>query len=359
MREEKKYLWRASILFFPCLFLFLFVFCAAASAQDIEAKVDACINAYIESGNFSGSVLIAHGEDVLVCKGYGLANIEHGVLNTPHTKFRIGSVTKQFTSMAVIQLQERGLLSTEDFLAKYIPDYPHGDEITIHHLLTHTSGVVNFTSLSDFDEIEILNLSIEETIELFKNKPLDFQPGEKYKYSNSGYVLLGFIIEKVSNKSYADYIKENIFDPLDMKNSGYDSYSKIINNRAAGYISSKNGLVNAGYIDMSIPHGAGALYSTVEDLFRWDRALYTEKLVKNDSLKKIFTPFKNDYGYGWFISERFGRKCVQHGGGIEGFKVNISRYPDSRACIIVLSNFEHAPVSDISQDLAAILFGER
>jgi CubicO group peptidase (beta-lactamase class C family) len=146
---------------------------------------------------------------------------------------------------------------------------------------------------------------------------------------------------------------------LNMKDSGYDSHSAIQKDRAAGYVLGRDGLVNADYIDMSIPHGAGALYSTVEDLYRWDRALYTEKLAKNDSLKKIFTPFKDNYGYGWLIYKKFKRECVGHGGGIEGFKANISRYPESNTCIIVLSNFEHAPVSDISQNLAAILFGER
>jgi CubicO group peptidase (beta-lactamase class C family) len=359
MSEEKNNLWRISLLGFPSILLFLSVFSAAGNAQDIETKVDDYIKAHIKSGNFSGSILIAYGNEMLVCKGYGMANIEHGILNTPKTKFRIGSITKQFTAMAIMQLQQKGFLSTEDPLTKFLPDYPDGDKITIHHLLTHTSGVVNFTSLPELEDFKILKLPVKRTIELFKNKPLDFEPGTSYRYSNSGYILLGYIIENVSKKSYAECLKENIFNPLNMKDSGYDSHSEIQKDRAAGYVLDRDGLVNADYIDMSIPHGAGALYSTVEDLYRWDRALYTEKLVKNDSLKKIFTPFKENYGYGWLISKKFKRECFGHGGGIEGFKANISRYPESNTCIIVLSNFEHAPVSNISQDLAAILFGER
>lgn len=359
MAKVKKNVHRTSVLFIVNTLLFLFLFSALCVAQDIESKVDEYIEAHIKMGNFNGSILIAKGEKVLVCKGYGMANIEHDVLNTPKTKFRLGSVTKQFTAMAIMQLQEKGLLSVNDPLTKFIPDYPNGDKITIHHLLTHTSGIPNITDLPDLQKIKTIRSNVEKTIELFKKRPLEFTPGERYKYSNSGYVLLGYIVEKVSGKSYEDYLKENIFAPLNMRNSGYDHHSTIIKDRAAGYSPGENGLLNAEYIDMSIPHGGGALYSTVEDMHRWDRALYTEKLVKKISLNKMFTPFKNNYGYGWRIAKEFNRKCIRHAGGIEGFKTQISRYIEDNACIIVLSNFVHARVKDISRDLAAILFGEK
>ena len=359
MREANNWFGRTSFLSIIIIFLLLVLLCSLGAAQDIETKVDEYINAHIKLRNFSGSILIAEHGKILISKGFGMANIEHGVLNSPKTKFRLGSVTKQFTAMLIMQMQERGLLSVGDKLAKFIPDYPQGDKITIHHLLTHTSGIFNITDLSELEDIKTLRSPIEKTIELFKNKPLDFPPGEKSKYSNSGYVLLGFIIEKVSGMPYSEHLQENIFDPLGMKDSGYDSHRVIIKNRAAGYAPGENGPENADYIDMSIPHGGGALYSTIEDMYRWDRALYTEKLITQESLDKIFTPFKNNYGYGWRLSKLFGRKCVGHSGGIEGFTARISRYPEENVCIIVLSNFSHARVNDISKDLAAILFREK
>ena len=328
------------------------------TAQYIESKVDEYIGAYLKMERFSGSVLIAKDEEILLKKGYGMANYEHDVPNTPYTKFRLGSITKQFTSMSIMQLQEKGLLNVNDPIKKYITDYPDGEKITIHHLLTHTSGIPNFTSFPNYRETMMLLSPAEKTIERFKDKPLEFMPGEKYKYSNSGYILLGNIIEKVSKKSYEEYLKENIFHPLNMINTGYDHHSPLMRHRASGYSSSSDGLINVPYIDMSIPHGAGALYSTVEDLYIWDRALYTEKLVSKSSLERIFTPFKENYGYGWQITESFNHKHISHGGGINGFRTYISRYVDDDVCIIVLSNFEHSPTQKISNDLAAIVFGE-
>jgi len=344
--------------FFFNALLLLMLFSTFCIAQDLEKKVDEYIEVHIKNGNFSGSILIAQNGEILLSKGYGMANIEQDVPNIAETKFRLGSVTKQFTAMAIMQLQEKGLLTVKDPLTKFIPDYPNGEKITIHHLLTHTSGIPNITDLPELQNIKTLNSLVEKTIEVFKHKPLDFKIGEKYQYSNSGYILLGYIIEKVSGKSYEAYLKENIFDPLDMKDSGYDHHRTILKHRASGYFPGKDGVVNAEYIDMSIPHGGGGLYSTIEDMYRWDRALYTEKLVKKSSLDKMFKPFKNDYGYGWKIEQQLNRKCIRHAGGIEGFAAQISRYPEDNACVIVLSNFQHAPVNDISRDLAAILFGE-
>ncbi|MEA1964396.1 MAG: serine hydrolase [Candidatus Aerophobetes bacterium] len=344
---------------FVSALLLLAVLSAFCAAQDIESKVDEYINGYLKMGSFSGSILIAEGGIILLSKGYGMANYENNVPNISQTKFRLGSVTKQFTAMAIIQLEEKGLLKVNDPLSKYLPDYPNGEEITTHHLLTHTSGIPNFTSFPEYRETIMLPSPVEKTIERFKYKPLEFAPGEKFSYSNSGYLLLGYIIEKVSGKSYEEYLKENIFQPLNMTNTGYDHHSTIIKHRASGYLLGVNGLVNADYIDMFIPYAAGALYSTVEDLYLWDRALYTEKLVSKSSLDKMFTPFKGNYGYGWFIMRAFNRKLITHGGVINGFYAYISRYADDEVCIIVLSNIENAPVDKISIDLAAIVFGEK
>jgi len=350
---------RKMLAFFSFVVFLPFLFFTACATQNLESKVDEYINAHLKLQKFSGSILIAQKGKILLSKGYGMANYELDVPNTPQMKFLLGSITKQFTSMAVMQLQEKGLLSVDDSLKKYIPDYPDGDKITVHHLLTHTSGIPNFTSFPEYTKTMMLASPVEETVERFKNKELEFTPGEKFSYSNSGYILLGYIIEKVSQKPYEAYLKENILQPLNLEDTGYGHYEPILEKRAAGYSWGKDHLVNASYLDMSIPHGAGALYSTVEDLYLWDRALYTEKLVSKNSLDKIFTPFKDNYGYGWGISELFGHKRISHGGGINGFTTDISRYPDDDVCIIVLSNFDHSSTGKISQDLAAIVFGEK
>jgi CubicO group peptidase (beta-lactamase class C family) len=317
------------------------------------------MNAAMRLRWFSGSVLVAKGGKILASKGYGMANYELDVPNGPQTKFRLGSDTKQFTAMAIMQLQEQGKLKAEDPIKKFLPDFPNGETITIHHLLTHTSGIPSFTEFPDYVSTMALPSPVEKTVERFKNKPLEFAPGEKYNYSNSGYILLGYLIEKISGKSYEAFLKENIFDPLQMKDSGYDHSTDVLKNRAAGYELSGGEIYNASYIDMTIPHAGGALYSTVEDLYKWDRALYTEKLVKKSALEKIFTPFKNNYAYGWLIGAFKGHKSISHDGGINGFTTNIARYVNDDACVVVLNNFGTAFTGKISQDLAAILFGEK
>lgn len=333
----------------------------AGEPQDVSRKVDQYLAPYLKMENFSGSILIARKGKVLLKKGYAMANYELGVPNTPQTKFRLGSVTKQFTAMAILQLEERKLLGVNDPLSKYIPDYPRGDKITIHHLLTHTAGVPNFTNFPDYREIMILPHSLEKIIERFKHRPLDFAPGEKFSYSNSGYILLSYIIEKASGKSFASFLAENIFQRLGMKDTGYDHSEALLANRASGYVLTDEGLRNAPYMDMSIPVGGGALYSTIEDLYRWDRALYTEKLVKKETLKRIFTPWKGDegYAYGWGIWKKAGRKMIGHDGGINGFHTHIGRFPEDDACLIILNNIENAPLGRIASDLSAILLGEK
>ena len=328
------------------------------TSESIETKVDQYLNAHLQNRTFMGSVLLARGGRILVSQGYGMANLEHDVPNTPRTKFRLGSITKQFTSLSIMQLQEKGLLSVDDTFEKYIPDFNEAHRFTIHHLLTHTSGVISFTGFPDYRKFMILPLKLDEIIAKFKDRTLEFDPGSQYKYSNSGYILLGYIIEKVTGKTYAEYIQENIFDPLGMEDTGYDSHRTVMKNRAAGYIATKNGYIISDYIDMKIPHAAGALYSTVEDLYTWDRALYTGKLISSASREKMFTPVKSGYGYGWGIGETFGRKRISHNGGINGFVTHIGRYPEEDGCVIVLSNQANARMRDIVNDVTAILFGQ-
>lgn len=338
----------------------------AATDADIAARADAYVSALHTSQRFNGAVLLARGGRVVLKKGYGMANFEWDIPNTPSTKFRLGSITKQFTSMAIMQLEERGLLKVDDSIGRHLADYPKpvADQVTIHHLLTHTSGIPSYTDSPDYRRQMMMPFSPKEMIDRFKDKPLEFEPGAKFKYDNSGYFLLGAIVEKVSGKAYEDYLKENIFTPLEMRNTGYDRSSAVLKNRASGYNLGPNGLQNAPYLDMGQPYAAGSLYSTVEDLLLWDQALYTEKLLKEASLARIFKPWitagnMGSYGYGWGVSTVKGHKSVAHGGGINGFSTHIGRFPDDRACFLWLRNVISPGVPTMNQDLAGILFGEK
>ncbi len=345
------------------LFLFaglVFTVLNPLSGRDRSLKVDEYMNGQMKANHFSGSVLIAQNGKVLMSKGYGMANVELNVLNTPDTKFRLASITQQFTAMAILELEEDGRLSTEDSVCKYIFKCPDDwQEIKIVDLLTHTSGIPNFTDFPDYEKTSTLPTTLPELLARFENKPLEFKPGEKLKYSSSGYEVLGAVIENVSREPYAKYVAEHIFEPLGMRDTGYDSASHIIPHRASGY--QRDGetdtLANATYLDMSIPYSAGGLHSTVEDLYRWDRALYNEKLVSKKSLNRMFTPYRDGYGFGWKIVKEFQRKAVVYGGSINGFSASIRRYPDDDGCVIVLSNLQSVDAEKVSHDLGAILFG--
>jgi len=350
-----KTIFISAVVILACLFAVYGVYKRYFS---MTAKLDRYVQTYVDLNLFSGVILVAKDGKIILCKAYGMADFELDVPNKIDTKFRLGSITKQFTAMAIMQLQEMGRLNVQDSLLKYIPDYPRGNEITIHNLLTHTSGIPNVTSFPEYSKKKIKPHTLEQLIQRFKDKPLEFTPGEKYAYSNSNYIVLTYILEKASGKKYEIFLKEHIFDPLAMKDTGCDDYGRIIKNRASGYSFVDGELVNAGYIDMSFPVGAGALYSTVQDLYRWDRALYTKKLVAQEFLNKIFTPFKETYGYGWFIETSPYGKVIQHGGGIDGFAAQISRYVDRNTCIIVLSNFESVSVQMVN-NLSRILFGQK
>lgn len=322
-------------------------------------KVDSLLQVYANKNMFTGSVLIAKDGKILLSKGYGMANYSDQVPNTPHTKFKLASVSKQFTALAIVMLQEKGKLSVADKLSKYIPDYPKGDSITIHHLLTHTSGIPDFTSLPVFDSIMTRTLTLEQEINLFKYKSLDFKPGSKFSYSNSGYLLLSYIIERSSGKKFGAFMKENIFDPVGMKNTGLYDNREVLQHVAQGYTEEGENLVNAQYIDMSIPSGAGALYSTVEDMYLWDRALYTEKLVSKTSMEQISTPFLDNYGYGWSIADFAKHKWMFHTGGIQGFATVMNRFPDDDMCIVILKNVDSQKLFSANKIIRCVMFGEK
>jgi len=343
------------------LLLSLFVSLASVQAAKLDKQLDDYLKAAHEVWKFHGAALVAKDGKVILKKGYGMANIGLGVPNSPEMKFQIGSITKQFTAAAVLKLEEKGLLDLNDPITKHLSDYPaeSGDKITIHHLLSHTSGIPNYTNMPGVMENVALAASVEDLIAIFRDEPLDFEPGEEYRYSNSNYIVLGAIIEKISGQTYEDCLQENVFGPLGMDNSGYDHRDRIMKNRAAGYSENQDGeLLNAEFLHMSTPYAAGALYSTVGDMFIWDQALYTDKLLSQSSRQKMFTPNKGDYGYGWVIRESFGRKYIWHNGGIPGFHTQIDRWVDDKVCVVVLSNNDSAPAGNISGALGAIVFGE-
>ena len=332
------------------------------SAQPIDPRFGEYMDAAVKLGRFNGYVLIARGGKVVFSKGYGMANFEEDVPNTPQTKFRLASITKSFTAMAVMMLREKGKLNLQDSICKHLTGCPETwKPITIRQLLNHTSGISDYVSAPDFMRTIPLRLTSDELITSFKNKPLLSAPGEIFAYSNSNYILLGQIIEKVSGRPYAAFLQENIFTPLNMKGSGYDDNSTLLKHRAIGYIQQPDKLINARYMDMTNAYAAGALYSTAEDLLLWDQALDTEKLVSKKSLDEIFTPGKGGVGYGWFINRDLNRSLITQGGLSSGFAAAILRYPEEKACIILLNNFENAAphLARIGHDLSAILFGEK
>ncbi len=335
------------------------------AARPSDEELDSRVTEYMEGAErvqgFSGSILVAENGNPRVSKGYGFANIELGVPNSPETVFLLGSVTKQFTGMAIAILQEQGRLKVSDLACKHLEDCPTTwAAITIQQLLWHTSGIPNYTNFPEFAARTVSPVNTTEMITMLRDKPLDFAPGTGHAYSNSGYFMLGSIIEAVSGKTYADYLQEMVFTPLGMQHTAYDVPAEIVNHRAAGYVRRNGELFNALYMDMTVPFAAGALHSTTGDLLLWDQALYTERLVSRQSLKEIFTPHEGDsgYGYGWSIGKRMDRAVTAHGGGIYGFSSNITRFPDDHLTVLVLSNIEGAPSGKIANDLAAIFLGE-
>lgn len=350
------------------IFLLLFVFSAFIFAQSKTDKIDRVVKYYNENGLFSGAVLVSENGKVIFSKGTGLANIEWDIPNTPDTKFRLGSVTKQFTAAIILQLVEQGKIKLDSKLSEILTDYPKttGDKITVHNLLTHSAGIRDYIGIPEYTKDYIRkDTKLQELIDLFKNKELDFEPGTSWAYSNSGYVLLGAIIEKVTGKPYEAVLKENIFAPLGMNNSGYDHFRDIIKKRAAGYNKTPDGYMNCDFVDMSTPYAAGAIYSTVEDLFKWDQALYSNKILKEESRKKIFTGHFTaspgvKYGYGWVIKyfptgSKDSTLIAEHGGGIFGFNTRIRREVENNNCIILLNNAPAADLNEMSNIIGKIL----
>jgi CubicO group peptidase (beta-lactamase class C family) len=340
---------------------------ASVMAQDKAAKIDELMKTYHSYRQFNGAVLVAENGKVIFKKGYGMANMEWNIPIETDTKFRLGSITKQFTSMLILQLVQEGKIKTEGKLTDYLPDYRKdtGDRVTIHQLLNHTSGIPSYTGLPTFfRDISRNPYSVSDFVKKYASGDLEFEPGSKFSYNNSGYFLLGAIIERVTGKPYEQVLKERIFDPLGMKNTGYDHHETLLAKRAAGYEKRPASYVNAPYLDMSLPYAAGSLYSTVEDLYLWDQALYTEKLLSAQLKEAMYKPGINNYAYGWAVRKApLGANdtpiaIIEHGGGINGFNTLITRMPDSKNLIVLLNNTGGTKLGEMSQRIAAILFGK-
>ena len=309
------------------------------AAPDLEAELDSLLGT-----DFNGSALVVKDGTVLYAKGIGMADDANKIANTPSTRFRIGSITKQFTAMAILILESRGLVKQGDPVCDYLDTCPKAwSGVTIEHLLDHTSGIADFTEQPDFDSMRAATPA--ETVASVAKIPLEWTPGTSFGYTNTGYVLLGMVIEKASGKPYEAFLQDEIFGPLGMKDSGYEHGDTP--GLAVGYA---DGFEEAEPLDMSVPYAAGGLYSTVLDLQRWEEALYTEQLAPAADMARYFTPLWDNtdllgfgYAYGIYVGDERGSQRVWHDGGINGFYAGLSRYSDDHIAVALLTNRESSP----------------
>lgn len=341
--------------------LFLIFFCNTINAQLNEKKTDSTIlSGFSNKNEPGGAFLIAKKGKIIYRKAFGKANLELDVNMTPDHVFQIGSMTKQFTSVAILILEQQGKLNVNDPVSKYIKDYPSGDKITIHHLLTHTSGIRDFTKMKTLSTIAQKEMKPEMMVDFFKNEPVDFAPGEKFEYNNSGYVVLGYIIEQVSGQTYEDFMKKNIFEKAGMTHSYYATDRQVIPKRAYGYHQKEHGFVNKTVISFSVPFSSGSLMSTVDDMLKWQQALNQNILLNQAETKKAFQKYKLNngeeftYGYGWHLKEMNGTPDREHGGSIFGFKSMGLYIPGEDIYVIGFSNCDcHSP-TEITRNIAKI-----
>lgn len=352
------------------LILVLIIISISGYSQNFEKEFDLLLSKKYETSDPGATALVAINGKVIYQKAFGKANLELDVNMSLNNVFEIGSLTKQFTAVSILMLVEQGKLKLDDDITKYIKDYPtHGHSITIHHLLSHTSGIGSFTSSDEWWNNRKKDYTKEEFINLFKKLPMPYAPGEKYLYSNTGYFLLGAIIEEISNKTYEEFIRENIFKPLEMNNTDYGSRSKIILKRASGYDNeydkggekfNENETVNAEPISFIHWHSAGAIVSTVHDLFLWNRAIRNNKLISEENKIKAFTNYQlkdgkhTNYGYGWAIEDINGISSIEHNGGTMGFRTTIIYLPKEDVFVVVLSNQTYNAPDNVSAKMAAI-----
>ncbi|NNE26168.1 MAG: serine hydrolase [Saprospiraceae bacterium] len=361
-----------SHLHFLAAVLLFFSVQSRVFSQDNASAIEDLLAQYHELGKFNGSALIAFDGKVVYKGGAGDANMEWDIPNNENTKHRLGSITKQFTAMLILQLAQEGKLDLQAPINTYLADYPEktGSIVNTHHLLTHTSGIPNYTAFPDFFSEKSRDPSTpKDFIDNFSEMDLEFEPGSKFSYSNSGYFLLGVLLEESTGKSYENLLHERILDPLNMHDSGYNNHEDILSNRAAGYEKRGRSYINAPYLDMSLPYAAGSMYSSANDLYKWDRALYSNNLLSEEYMEMYFKPYipafgDASYAYGWGVGkEAIGNSTdslyiIQHGGGINGFNTLISRSPTDESLVVLLNNTGGAPLGEMGHSIRAILYGK-
>jgi CubicO group peptidase (beta-lactamase class C family) len=339
----------------------------AAAAQPLAARLDALFKPHYKAQDPGATVIVVKDGKTLLRQAYGAADIAARTPLTPGTVLRLGSITKQFTAVAILTLADEGKLAINDPITRFFPDYPTGGKvITVEHLLTHTSGIVSFTSKPDYEADMAKDLSVAQMIDRFKNDPLEFEPGTQFRYNNSGYFLLGAIIEKVSGQTYASFLEQRIFTPLGMKDTAYEGFERSSAPRAAGYSAKDKGFGPTAQLSMSQPYAAGSLVSTVDDLAKWDMAISTGKLLKPASWKMAFTPYQltpeksTGYGYGWGVRSLQGAPMIGHGGGINGFRTFALRLPQQKIFVAVLANADsgNADPEVLAKKAAALAMGK-
>lgn len=340
------------------LFISLTAFSTTLFAQTKEEKLQQLMDAYATTGKLNGSVLVTQKGEILLNQGYGLRNVASHLPNNPNTIFQIGSITKQFTAALILKLQEQDQLNILDKISLYFPGYPNGDKIRIEHLLTHTSGIFNYTDDRVFMQKQAMKpVSHESMIAIFKDKPLKFIPGSDFEYSNSNYYLLGCIIEKVTGKPYEKVLDQVILKPLKMTATGLD-FLKIQNiNKAKGYlVYSKESSKESEEFDPTVSYAAGSLYTTTADLNKWLAGLASGKIISRESYKKAITPYKNKYGYGNYINTISGKTLVAHGGLTFGYTSYLGRIIEDDLNIIILNNMVNYSINDIAKNILALLY---
>ena len=348
------------------LFLALCVcFTLPSVAQNLEQEINAFMTKEYTAETPGFSLLVAKNGQTIYKSGFGMANLEVGVPAAPKHVFEIGSITKQFTAVAILMLEEQGKLGLQDPITKFIPEYPtQGKTITVHQLLNHTSGIKSYTNMASFMTLARTDMTPTELIDKFKNEEMEFDPGTAFNYNNSGYILLGHIIEVVSGESYADFIQTKIFDKVGMEHSYYGSMPLLIPNRASGYSETENGYRNANYLSLTLPYAAGSIMSTTEDLLKWQNAISANSLIKRSSLDKavngstLKTGEKIPYGYGWIDGNINGSKTTEHSGGIFGYSTNGIYLPEEDVYVIGLSNCDCGDVQAIVSNVAAMAIGK-
>jgi CubicO group peptidase (beta-lactamase class C family) len=333
----------------------------AALADPAElAQMQHAIEARVDSGQFMGVVLVAHNGQLLFRRAYGLANVAQRIPNQAETRFRVGSMTKQVTAASILLLEQHGKLKLDDPIRHYMPEAPEDwSGITFRHLLTHTSGIPNLTSLPDLRATEGVSPTPGQLVERFRDRQLDFRPGTSFNYSNSGYILLGYLIEKISGEPYGRFVHEHFFRPLRMWSSGYEPGAGRTPHLAQGYVKGTDGLNAARYIDMSVPYSSAGLYSTGGDLLKWVNGLYGGKVLQPAELQQMLTPYKNHYGLGVLIeSGADGGDVYSVGGGIDGFNTRVVYESRSKRALIVLSNVGGEAADELVADLRKVAEGQ-